>query len=241
MVAFADRQPTRLLADQYRALFEHLCERFGREAWVERSGLTVRVMPELRAAFPDALYLHLHRDGPETALSMREHPWFRIAVYLGIHPPSVEEVLRLLEHASKDDLVGRLYQQAPGPELYGRHWTDVMARAYREFAFLPGGQYYELAYEYVLAHTRTTLTMAGEFLQIPDDEGWLDRAAALVGSDLRPRAPGLPEAERTALAAACLPGQILTGRAEPARPDNVQPVVQQALYEEIGLRPRSHG
>jgi len=39
-------------------------------------------MPELRAAFPDALYLHLHRDGSETALS-REHPRLRVALYFG--------------------------------------------------------------------------------------------------------------------------------------------------------------
>jgi len=42
------------------------------------------------------------RDGSETALS-REHPRFRVALYFGFHPPTVEEARAFLERQADDD------------------------------------------------------------------------------------------------------------------------------------------
>ena len=46
-------------------------ERCGRPCWVERSGSSIEYLEGLHAFFPEARFLHIHRDGPEAALSMR--------------------------------------------------------------------------------------------------------------------------------------------------------------------------
>lgn len=63
--------PDRTAAGHYEALFNLLCTRFGRTAVVERSGYSLHRVPLLRKAFPQARFVHLFRDGPDCALSMK--------------------------------------------------------------------------------------------------------------------------------------------------------------------------
>src|SRR5439155_17430156 len=64
----------------YTKLFEWLRDRFGRQIWVERSGSSLAYLRELIDNFPGARFIHLFRDGRETAVSMTRHHAFRRSV-----------------------------------------------------------------------------------------------------------------------------------------------------------------
>ena len=61
---------------------EKFRERFDRTHWIERSGSSIDYLGALNASFPKARFLHLHRDGYETALSMRGHHAYRLPIAL---------------------------------------------------------------------------------------------------------------------------------------------------------------
>lgn len=69
--------PRRPARDHYRQLFNRLASHYGGVAAVERSGNSLDSIPWMHACFPEARFVHLHRDGPDTAMSMRAHPLFR--------------------------------------------------------------------------------------------------------------------------------------------------------------------
>jgi putative sulfotransferase len=218
IAAEVGRWPRRSRSDQYRALFDWLCARLGKHAWVERSGFGIRLFPEIRRAFPDARFLHLHRDGMEAALSMYHHPWFRVGVYLDAFPPERGEVDGAI--AGEDgDFVSALLKSPPPIGLYGRHWSNMLARAFADFVRLDANQYAELTFENLTTSPRDVLQQVADFLELPADPGWIERGAALVKGDVPRRAPGLGADERQELEAACRPGQILLGREDPSRLD----------------------
>jgi hypothetical protein len=71
--------PRRPVAEHCRALFGDLAVRLGRRVIVERTGGSVGYLDLLREMFPDARFVFLYRDGPDTALSMSRHPEMRLA------------------------------------------------------------------------------------------------------------------------------------------------------------------
>ena len=68
------------LGAHYRFIFEWLAARFAKKGWIERSGLSLLFVPTLAEMFPDARFVHLYRDGRDTAISMSQHPYFRLRV-----------------------------------------------------------------------------------------------------------------------------------------------------------------
>lgn len=218
-LAFARRQPTRTVGSQLNALFEWLCQRFGRQTWVERSGFSVRLFPWIRRAFPQARFLHLHRDGIEAALSMQNHPWFRVGAYFDLHPPEVGALAAAIRNPSTgpEDPVSRFRYDVPPPEIYGRHWSNMLCRAFRELVRVPPAHYTELRFEDLLSDARRALSDLAEFLALPEDAGWIERAAGLLEAEVPRRAPKLSPADLDRLREACLPGQILLGRTDPSQ------------------------
>src|SRR5437763_1098947 len=77
LAAEVPRWPRRPAAAQYQKLFGYLSKLLGRPVVVERSASSLRLIPLLHAQFPAARFVHLHRDGPDCALSMSRHPAFR--------------------------------------------------------------------------------------------------------------------------------------------------------------------
>src|SRR5213076_1718239 len=77
LAAEVPRWPRRPAAAQYRHLFGYLAKTLGRPVVVERSASSLHLIPLLHAQFPAARFVHLHRDGPDCALSMSRHPAFR--------------------------------------------------------------------------------------------------------------------------------------------------------------------
>lgn len=59
-------------------LFHWLIERFNKTVWVERSGGVFAYIKELFQFYPDARFIHIVRDGRNTALSMTKHLAFRL-------------------------------------------------------------------------------------------------------------------------------------------------------------------
>jgi len=217
---FARSQPARPLRDHYRELFSWWARCAGRSLWLERSGSSIEYLGALHALFPEARFLHLHRDGAETALSMREHRLYRLAIsFLFDLPPERSggnaEMAALdaggAGPAARDPITARLEQELP-VEAYGRYWSEQLAAGFRALPALARGQYHAIRFEDLVAHPRETLAGAAEFLELGKGE-WLERAAALVEGTPKARAPMLPPDARERLDAACLPGSRLLGRA----------------------------
>lgn len=219
IVTFCHAMPTRTIVEQYRALWGWLCERLGRQGWVERTGANLRWLPEQYRAFPDARYLLIHRDGLETALSMQNHQSMIAQAEAFEHPPTTDEIERAIRSRvdGTEHPYRHFYDGAPPPvERFGRYWSYLVSNGFQGFRHMSPSQLMDVRFEDLTADTASTLQRISDFFELPADEGWIDRAAALVtGERTRPRLPTLSDEEQARLRFACLDGQVLLGQAGP--------------------------
>ena len=211
--------PPRPLAQQYRALFDWWTQRAGKRLWIERSGSSIDYVDQLNVLFPKARFLHIHRDGREAALSMREHHAFRLAITLSTRAldrkQRTHSELSKLETggAGEDDEISRLLKERPDAGHFGRFWTRQLLRGYRALRGLDADQWAEVRFEDLLARPREELRRICDWFELdPEAGGWIERAAGLVHGSPRPRAGELPADERARLEDACAPGMELLGR-----------------------------
>ena len=87
-----------------------------------------------------------------------------------------------------------------------------MLAGFRALPKLDRDQYLAVRFEDLIADPATVLEPVARFLELPPDDGFVDRAAALVHGVPPARFPHLTPAEQEELAAACRPGQVLLGR-----------------------------
>ena len=210
MLAFAAARPRAPAAEHHRALFEWLAVQTGRRVWIERSGSSIEYLGELAAGFPRARFVHLHRDGREAALSMREHPFYRFAVsaLFGWQPDPAET-----PDVPADDRLGRILAASPPPSLFGAYWTQQLVRGFRALGALDRTQWLAVSFDELVRDPKAVLARIAAFFELPDAEGdWIARAAALLRGAPPARAPSLPADERAALDAAVRPGMQLVGR-----------------------------
>ena len=225
---FARRQPTRPLREHYRALFDWLTEQTGPtdwtggRVWIERSGSSIDYVAQLKTLFPAARFVHIHRDGREAALSIREHHAFRLAVTLstahlrGEEPPSLED-LRGLESGDDDDAIGRQLKLRPDASHFGAWWTRQIEQGMAALAEIDPGEQLEVRFEDLLERPDAELRRIAAFFALDPAAGnWLGRAAALISGRPEPRREKLPPDERARLDAACRPGMERLGRDENA-------------------------
>lgn len=211
------RQPA---VAHHRMLFAWLQERLGKSFWLERAGSSFDYLGELVASFPDARFLHIHRDGPETALSMVHHHAYRLPISL-IYGAPLDDGSRLADLGPLDlhgtptgrDAISRVLASRPPPALFGRYWCDQVLHGYRALRGLDADCYAEVRFEDLVARPREVLAGIAEFLELPDGGDWTARAAALVRGIPPLRVPELAREQREALVEACRPGQVLLGRA----------------------------
>ncbi|MDZ7732250.1 MAG: sulfotransferase [Acidimicrobiia bacterium] len=197
------------VATHYRDLFAWLAERLGGSVWIERSGSSVDYLGDLARLFPDGRFVHLHRDGREAALSIRAHPFYRLAVSLLYdRVPDVDE---------GEDVVGAMLESMPPVELFGRYWSDQLLSGFAALPRLDRDQYLAVRFEDVVADPGTWMARLADFFALPGDPGFPARAAALVEGAPRSRFGDLAPNEQDRLVEACRPGQMLLGR-DPARP-----------------------
>ncbi|MBW3662379.1 MAG: sulfotransferase [Actinobacteria bacterium] len=209
MLAWAHDAPPRPLTEHYPALFGWLAEQAGGSVWVERSGASIEYLGELARVFPGARFVHLHRDGLEAALSMRAHPFFRTGMALMFQQVPAEvadtgDVGAILTYAA---------EHVPSYATAGRYWSDQVLRGYAALPAIDADRWLDVRFEDLLGSPERELELIATFLELPPDDGFALRAAALLDAPPELRAPGLSDGDRTELATACRPGQILLGRA----------------------------
>lgn len=213
--------PRAAIEAQHRRLFDCLAARFRRAVWVERSGASLIYAASIIARFPDAKFIHLFRDGPETALSIRDYPplanlarlWKQnraIGIDL-MRPPFRLGDSALI--AVMERLFARFSVQRPErqplipPETAGEFWAAMILNGLAAMEGLPKTRLLSLSFEALTADPAHHLQRVAEFiLPQPEFAGANAVWAARQAPDFaRPpsRAPALSDAERRGLDAAC--------------------------------------
>lgn len=216
MLEQARAQPVQPLAVHYPELLGWLTRRTGKRLWIERSGTSMDFATELKTFFPGARFVHIHRDGYETALSMREYSVLRLAV------PVMNGLLGPVEY-SHDGLVAFERENAaaidetlasrPPVELYGRYWSGQVEDGLRALDTLDPDDVFEVRFEDLVTAPRAILEPMSDFFELPEqDSGWIDRACDLVRGVPPLRFGDLGDDEQQRLAEACAPGMQALGR-----------------------------
>ena len=206
-VAWLRARPAAPMADHYRALFAWWTSGADGSAWIERSGSSVDYLAELADLFPDARFVHIHRDGAEVALSMREHAMYRLAVQLtyGVVPDGVDADDTSDE--GRDRLITAWLEGSPPVELYGRYWSDQMERGAAAAVALPPERLHTVSFEALVTDPLEHMAAIAGFFGLEEDRGFAERAAALVRGVPPTRADRLDAADRAALDRSCEPGR----------------------------------
>jgi hypothetical protein len=149
---------------QYARLFEWLRARAGARLWVERSGGSLRIVSRLRRAFPAARFVHIVRDGRDTALSMSRHAGFRMVFAafqliegLGVDPMASTD--RRWEGDLSDELAALLPERFTReafarfdtpPPLCAHYWSGEISQGLAELAGLGEERLLTIRYEDLL-------------------------------------------------------------------------------------------
>ena len=213
------------LMDHYRFVFEWLRRRFDRAVWVERTGGTLPMTPVLARHFPDARFVHIYRDGRDTAISMCNHPGFRgmaisslMLKKVGLDPfshlnwrgssPWVHVVARVQMLLMSPE---RLIQSDIALESFGWLWSGMIERGTTFLDTLPTQRVLSMRFESLLRSPREEMARFADFVG-PElaDARWLDEVAGLP-REVKPRWKRLPSEQQNRLAKACAPGQEILG------------------------------
>ena len=181
---------------QLGRLFDWLAARGGGATWVERSGGSLRVVRRLIEHFPDARFVHIVRDGRDTALSMSRHRGFKMALacfqmleMLGCDPFLSDD--RRWEADLPDDLAALLPErftrqafcdfEAP-PPLCGHYWSGEIVEGLSVLDRVAPERLLTLRYEDLLDAPEPTLRRLVAYIARTDDvnAAFLARAARLV-------------------------------------------------------------
>jgi len=180
----------------------------------------------LRAQFPAARFVHLHRDGPDCALSMSRHPMFRREVLAaaarhatGLPPasrlPQVDAALpvRLRGMICPPYDAARLMAHPIPAAVFGRDfWSPMICAGQAALRELSPGRRTRLRYEDLLRDPVASLTRLAGFIGVTAPTSWLDQAREMI-DPAQARRVGAAAAELdpdafAALAAACEPGAL---------------------------------
>jgi hypothetical protein len=212
--------PKRPATEQYLSLFALLAEIMGRRVIVERSGGSISAIPGLRELFPGARFIHMHRDGPDCALSMSRHVMARIAMF------TIEARIRagLPDSASWEDIMEvlpeRFYGLLSPPfdkerfsaypmalSSFGQVWAELERIGIAALREVPPEDRMNLKYESLLRDHELELTGLAEFIGVPVTTEWLGAAGKLIDPSKSGSAQDqLSPVELTTLRAACAPG-----------------------------------
>lgn len=215
LLEWVETRPAAPLSAHYRAIFDRLTEGSGKDCWLERSGNSIDYLGELQALFPEARFVHIHRDGREAALSMREYATLRVSVAvmngLAGEIPYTYEGLTALER-EKPELIAELLATRPPIELYGKYWSDQIRNGYAARAKLDPSIVMDVRFEDLVTRPKELLGEISDFLALPEDADWIERAATLSRGLPRLRFSELDPAEQDRLNAACREAMALVGR-----------------------------
>jgi Sulfotransferase family len=211
--------PRRSGADQCRALFGFLGERLGKPIAVERTGGSVTMVKVLREQFPEARFVHIHRSGPDYAVSMTRHLralLLALDLTAGPRPGGnvriPAELRRLVANPSD---VERLIASPIPLTYFARTWSQMITAGLPALADLPRGCWTSVRYESVLADPAAELPRLADFIGFTSTPQWLAAATALISGPRTAKiAAELPPATMAAVREACAPGAAAIAAAE---------------------------
>ena len=122
-------------ADFLRILMETIARKQGVERWAESTPLHLLYLPLIKKLFPDALIIHIIRDGRDVTVSLNRIGW--------IKPLPWDEKRRLL-----------------APALF---WRWIVNKG-RKYGRRMSGDYIEVHFEDVVQKPRETLARLGAFI-----------------------------------------------------------------------------
>lgn len=217
LLAAASSFPRQTLDNHYRGLFSWLGKRLGRDCWIERSGSSIHYFSGLRGCFPKARFVHLHREGEEVALSMREHHAYRLPISL-IYDAPLADGTRVSELGPVDfhapptatDPISRILESRPPPEYFGRYWADQVSAGIAGMQGLGPDQLLTVSFEELVRQPRATVARIAEFFELPaGPANWLDEAEGLVTGIPPARIGSVSESQQAALREVCRPAKRL--------------------------------
>ena len=214
-------QPRQHAADHYRAIFAWLCRKFDRKVWVERSGGAGMYLYRLARMFPEARFIHLYRDGRDTAISMKKHPVFSEALRYfstmrGYGMDAMKPMTGASGNAFRDWAILRLQllvyllflfnkardRELPLPE-FGKFWSDVVDMTDRFLDTLPPEKVLRVRFEDMQNEPEKEIARLARFLDPSlEDPEWVKKAAS-IPRPTRSRLEDLVPAERAALTESC--------------------------------------
>jgi hypothetical protein len=196
------------------AIFETYAEQHGKQRWGDKAPLYMQQLPLLERIFPDAIWVHLVRDGRDAALSFLELP---------------------------EDFAGKTWAQPRTAAQFAARWrTEVLAA--RRLGRHAGSRYLELRYEDLVAEPERELRVVCEHASLPWEPGMLDHTRISDAANMpehrnlaHPPTPGLRDwrsqmSPEDALAFEHVAGDVLRGSGyELLEPDGKYPTARGRL------------
>lgn len=211
------RYPARPLSEQVVVMFDWLTDRLGKSAWIERSGPSIQHLPQIVGMYPNARFVHLHRDGAEAALSMHRHQYFQLEASFFFDPPARTEI-EATEYGGKpisesDPFSRRLANILP-VEKFGEYWSYMQVMGCKGLMRLNPTQVLDIQFEELVSRPAETMLLIADFFGLPKKSEWVDEAARLVDGIPPSRFNALSASEQSKLSDACRIGRVLSGREE---------------------------
>lgn len=225
MIKELESWPTQQLSGWYTAWFGWLAQQHDKDLWIERTGSSITMVKPLLRMFPDAKFVHIYRDGRETALSIQKFKPMRVFLhlrnrlrYIGIDilkspfrqsdswlihltAPIMERVLPIDSYL----------EMAPTLEQSGTFWSDMLKTGMKDLESVRDSHLHNICYADLVSRPRETLSTFLDFAApgLPQDD-WLDDVSS-IPKKLEPAWKQLSAEEQKILEEACSPGMALLG------------------------------
>lgn len=209
------------VAEHLDCTFGTLAAMFGGSVLVERSGGSLVFAAGLRALLPQARFVLLTRNGPETAVSMSRHPYFRhialrsvLGARLGYDPYTSSRrdgaavLPSILQRQMPEQFKRDGFDALDLPlDLFGAMWAQHTESG---LSLLPD-QFDHLAFEALCTAPSAALAHLARALGVAPHRQWIDAAQGQIGT-LPRNTHNLPQADLSRLERICSRGTAALAR-----------------------------
>lgn len=203
-------------SDHISYTFRTFADMFGGSVVVERSGFSLPFVRDISALLPHARLIFLGRNGPDTALSMSLHAYFRHIALRGVlthdlgydpYTSPRRDGLHRLPPILQDQLPERFssagFDALSLPtDIFGKMWSHSTMIGLRHLPYSTPC----LSYESLCTNPRPVLHHLAVLLGLQPEPDWIAAATQRIASPTRTAAI-LPPAERDLLTQACEQGR----------------------------------
>lgn len=208
--------PSRSTSAHLEYFLQHLHKRFGRRKTVERTGGSLPGVGAIAGMFPDARFVYLRRNGPDTALSLSKHVASRVIglqeelheLVRSVHDPATEERLGEIRRALTQPLDVRRVMNCAAPPLpvFGRLWSRMTVSGLAALKKLPEDSWISVHYDTLVEKPRQELARLVDFIGVEASDEWLASSCVLIDRTRTGRSATLAPDVYDSLQAACEPG-----------------------------------